>query len=427
MHTEVNPAHAARATSACAGLYVPNPVESSWIDDALSSSASRKMAAAHIPNLNIIRNARGTGRGRGRAGLWGSIATGSEDDKLAKDKVVQQTDQDASVSRLSAVKAGYLEDPFARYFVSGEGQRRLPIINRGTYVRTQAIDNLVDEFLSRDPAQEKQIISLGAGSDTRFFRLMSRRPVPHGRGILQRPNVIYHEIDFQTNTTQKLHPIKKFSELCAHIGSPVIFSHSTNPSEMYNDDTLHADQYHVHPVDLRTLDSSRPAPRSFDFIDTGLPTLIISECCLCYLPPAAADTVALYFTQHFFPEATPVGLILYEPIHPNDSFGKTMVSNLAARGIVLQTLKKYGSLEAQAARMKSYGLQSTGGASVKDLWDKGVEEKEKERVAGLEMVDEVEEWELLAGHYCVAWGWRGEPEDELWEGWKGMAKKLSGN
>ena len=386
------------------------------------------MAAPHIPNLNTLRNARGTGRGRGRGqGLGGPSILSSEEDKTAKDKIVQQTDQDASVSRLSAVEAGYLDDPFAKYFVSGEGQKRFPIINRGTYVRTKAIDNLVDGFLSKNPAQEKQIISLGAGSDTRFFRLMSRRPVPHGRGILQRPNVIYHEIDFQANTIQKLHPIKNLGELCVHVGTPLTVFNGTNPSELYNDDTLHADQYHVHPVDLRTLDPSVPAPRSFSFIDTALPTLIISECCLCYLPPAAADTVALYFTQHLFPNSTPVGLILYEPIHPNDPFGKTMVSNLAARGIVLQTLRKYGSLEAQAARMKSYGLEGTGGASVKDLWNKGVEEKEKERVAGLEMVDEVEEWELLAGHYCVAWGWRGGPKEDVWEGWKSMAERLGGS
>lgn len=48
-----------------------------------------------------------------------------------KDRVVQQTDQDASQSRLSAVEAGYLEDPFARLFVAGEVQRRYPLINRG--------------------------------------------------------------------------------------------------------------------------------------------------------------------------------------------------------------------------------------------------------------------------------------------------------
>jgi [phosphatase 2A protein]-leucine-carboxy methyltransferase len=48
-----------------------------------------------------------------------------------KDRVVQQTDQDASQSRLSAVETGYLQDPFAKLFVTGETQKRYPLINRG--------------------------------------------------------------------------------------------------------------------------------------------------------------------------------------------------------------------------------------------------------------------------------------------------------
>jgi [phosphatase 2A protein]-leucine-carboxy methyltransferase len=52
------------------------------------------------------------------------------EDQAAKDRVVQQTDQDASVSRMSAVDVGYLDDPFAKHF-AGESRRRFPIINRG--------------------------------------------------------------------------------------------------------------------------------------------------------------------------------------------------------------------------------------------------------------------------------------------------------
>jgi len=37
----------------------------------------------------------------------------------------------------------------------------------------------------------------------------------------------------------------------------------------------------------------------------------------------------------------------------------------------------------------------------------------------LEWLDEVEEWKLLASHYCVAWGWRdGEDEKVFGEAWK---------
>lgn len=251
---------------------------------------------------------------------------------------------------------------------------------------------------------------------------MTSQPHPTLKGHYIKPDIVYHEIDFAKNTLQKLDRIKRLSELCTHVATPWYWYNSSDPSNLVLEtDTLESSQYHVHPVDLRTLVPSRSPSRSFRNIDTTLPTIIISECCLCYLNPAAADTVALYFTKHLFPDSTPVGLILYEPINPNDRFGQVMVSNLAARGIVLQTLRKYGSLEAQAARMKSYGLDRIGGADVNTLWEKGVEEKEKGRVASLEMVDEVEEWKLLAGHYCVVWGWRG---DQLWDGWKDVAAQM---
>lgn len=90
------------------------------------------MAASQIPNLldtlRASRTARGGNVGVRRGG--GASATPSE----SKDKVVQQTDEDASGSRLSAVEAGYLDDAFARVFAnttSPETPRRMPIINRG--------------------------------------------------------------------------------------------------------------------------------------------------------------------------------------------------------------------------------------------------------------------------------------------------------
>ena len=375
------------------------------------------MAAPQIPNLNIFRTGGGRGRGRGRAQVShdGSSAPSSEEETRARDEVVQRTDIDASVSRLSAVELGYLEDPFAKLFVSSESQRRFPIINRGTYVRTRAIDKLIDFFLSDVLSTKKQIISLGAGSDTRFFRIMQRDyPDLYGHEPNLRTNLIYHEFDFPDNTAKKKAVIDRTSILCGIVGTPY-YGH---------DKGLDGPNYHLHPVDLRKLDKEAAIPDVFRNIDTTLPTVIISECCLVYLDPALADKAARYFTRFLFPQSTAVGMILYEPINPNDAFGKVMVSNLAGRGIVLQTLQKYGSLEAQAARMKAYGFDDSGGADVNGLWKKDVDEDEKLRVAGLEMVDEVEEWELLAGHYCVIWGWRGDANEAMWDGWKQFEKDM---
>jgi len=49
----------------------------------------------------------------------------------SRDRTVQQTDQDASQSRLSAVETGYLHDDFASAFCQQKGIRKFPLINRG--------------------------------------------------------------------------------------------------------------------------------------------------------------------------------------------------------------------------------------------------------------------------------------------------------
>lgn len=272
-------------------------------------------------------------------------------------------------------------------------------------MRTKAIDKLVDQFLLANPQNKKQIISLGAGSDTRFFRLKSRD---------SSLNCLYHEMDFSDNTRQKVSVIKRSGRLCEIVGTP----YQCLPPNSEEQDAFESPDYFIHPVDLRTLGAQQKPPDSFRHVDLSLPTLIISECCLVYLVPSEADNVALYFTKHLFPASTALGFIIYEPINPHDAFGKVMVSNLAARGIVLQTLRKYGSLEAQAARLGAYGFTGKRSADVNELWETGVNEIEKERVSRLEMLDEVEEWQLLAGHYCVAWGWREGQGQPLWQNWE---------
>ena len=218
-------------------------------------------------------------------------------------------------------------------------------------------------------------------------------------------------------------------------------------------DALHSPFYHIHPIDLRTL-STRGAspspdretlfkPPTLSGVDPTLPTLLISECCLIYLSPTDAAGVVDYFTTILFPPTpndndirtdladskgseptpvtTPLGIIIYEPIRPDDPFGKTMVSNLATRGIQLQTLHKYASLDVQRQRIRDHGfIKGQGAADVDFIWERWVSQSEKARVASLEMLDEIEEWRLLAQHYCVAWGWRerqGDGVQGVFDGW----------
>jgi [phosphatase 2A protein]-leucine-carboxy methyltransferase len=55
-----------------------------------------------------------------------------EEDPAAKDRIIQGTDSDALGSRISAVNAGYLQDPYIKYFhTDEEPPTRFPVINRG--------------------------------------------------------------------------------------------------------------------------------------------------------------------------------------------------------------------------------------------------------------------------------------------------------
>ena len=347
--------------------------------------------ASPIPNLNTFRRGGPRLRGGRRGGQATSVgedeSASGDGEASARDKIIQQTDNDASSSRLSAVQLGYLSDDYAREFLQSGEQitRRYPIINRGTYVRTTAIDRLVGRFLRKDPGQRKQIISLGAGSDTRFWNLDS-----------DHSNVTYHELDFEANVAAKREVIKRSARMLEELA------------------TLKAvgDFYHLHALDLRDLVVDNPP--SIPDLDVALPTLILSECCLCYLPPDAATSVLKYFQSRL---QGAVGIVVYEPIRPYDAFGKTMVSNLASRGIHMQTLKRYHSLEAQRQRLKLAGFtEGQGARDVYQIWesDDWVKPAERERVEKLEWLDEIEEWKLLASHYCVAWGWKGDTFEAAW-------------
>jgi O-methyltransferase involved in polyketide biosynthesis len=77
------------------------------------------------------------------------------------------------------MRAGYLpSESFSAHFVPmGTPQplpRRPPIINIGTALRCRRLDECVERFLSEGEGK-KQIVSLGAGSDARFWRIQVRR------------------------------------------------------------------------------------------------------------------------------------------------------------------------------------------------------------------------------------------------------------
>jgi [phosphatase 2A protein]-leucine-carboxy methyltransferase len=279
----------------------------------------------------------------------------------------------------------------------------------GTYVRTSAIDQLVTKFLTTYPSSAKQIVSLGAGTDTRFFRLMDFYPDLR---------LVYHEIDFPTNTVAKITSIQKQPLLSRKL------LHIPTASTSY-----HSKTYNIHALDLRSLaSSSEETPRpEIPNLDPTIPTLILSEMCLVYLQPSSVQSIVSSLLTHYLQPTTPASLILYEPILPQDAFGRTMISNLKTRNIHLHTLTAYPELGDQRARLKGYGFGTAAKAEdTSYIWRNWVSEDEKERVAGLEFLDELEELELLLRHYCIAWGWRNGTSDVFTKAWADIEEQSGG-
>ena len=62
-------------------------------------------------------------------------------------------------------------------------------------------------------------------------------------------------------------------------------------------------------------------------LDRSLPTLLLAECVLVYLPPETTIGVLAWFRQTFASGAA----VSYDPFGLQDNFGKVMIRNLAVR------------------------------------------------------------------------------------------------
>lgn len=259
-------------------------------------------------------------------------------------------------------------------------------------MRSLALDLIVVAFLSEthfpQDGKPKQVISLGAGTDTRPFRMLE---MPTMAGL------IYHEIDFEP-TCRKKYQIVRSTPGLANCLQELYAAEDGSWSAKH----LQGGRYHCHAADLRNIhtDFASAMPAS---IRTDVPTLILSECCLCYLTEQDSARVLDFFHSRM----ARLAIIIYEPMPLDDAFGKIMVSNLKARKIKMPSLERYKDAKAQEGRLREAGFRTVGHATIKDTWDQWIDPEEKERLDVLEGLDEVEEWQLLAAHYVLAWGTKG--------------------
>ena len=269
----------------------------------------------------------------------------------------------------SADVCGLLPDQFAHKFTATphhnhpRKHRKPPLINRGTFIRTIAIDSYLRRFLVDAGGSKCQVVSLGAGFDTRYFRLVS-----------ERGNCQYFEIDFDSVIASKEAVIKADSEL-SNLNSNL----------------------HLIACDLNELGTLETILHNHPQFDASLQTLFIAECLFMYLRAEAVDALLQFASR-----ISNSKLIAFDPVISDDSFSRVMQDNLQDRGVepgnLLSLPQIKSRFSAHFGKVEVFSMAQLE-ADDETLCFVSLEDRKTLRIKAA--LDEYEEWFLLAGHYYL--------------------------
>ena len=96
--------------------------------------------------------------------------------------------------------------------------------------------------------------------------------------------------------------------------------------------TVISSVYNLLPFDLRIPPSEGLAPlltsiTTTPLLSPALPTLLLFECVLVYMAPAASTSLIKWFVD-YLDQPTALGAVVYEMFGLDDAFGRMMLSNL---------------------------------------------------------------------------------------------------
>lgn len=303
---------------------------------------------------------------------------------------VQSTNDSSAVSKTSLAARGYVHDTFAALLVPGTA-RRAPLIHRGYYVRARAVRHCVRAFLKGTcavpGAPRAQIVSLGAGSDSLYFRLKTA-------GRLTRAAV--WEVDFPDVAQRKAQRIRDTPELCALTGP----FQSGDPGYTL---CFESSDYCILGLDLRQLQRLDHALGTAG-LDAAAPTLLLAEAVLTYLEPDDAAALIAWAAQRF----SNALFVVYEQMRPRDAFGEFMQQHFRQLNSPLHGLDRFPDAEAQQQRFLQAGWTACRAMDMNEFYRCFLPAEERRRVENLETFDEFEEWHLKCAHYFILAASRGD-------------------
>lgn len=249
-----------------------------------------------------------------------------------------------------------------------------------------------------------QIINLGAGFDTLYWRLKDDLEASEQQGRLKN----FVEIDFPGVTAKKCFAVKRTKALLEKVAGE-------DGEVRLSRTDLHGYDYHVVAADLGNFPRLEAKLEDCG-IDFSAPTIFLAECVLVYMTPKATEEFLSSLTRRF---SSSLVFLDHEQVNMGDRFGAVMLENLAARGCGLAGAESCRSKQTQTKRFPQAGWDGARCWTMNEAYSL-LPREDVERVEKLELFDERELMNQLFEHYCLTVAWRnggGVPFEELGDSW----------
>ena len=351
------------------------------------------------------------------------------------------TADDAILAKHATAQAKYYRDPFCHAFCDPTTTASMnqhhpprrhfqPIIKRGTHARVCCMDRALTAFLKIHAAKhtpQVQIVVLGAGKDTSYWRLVTKTLMgmedylltnlsqPSHRsnktsssstavGLPPLPTVHWKEVDHPSVIHEKAAIIqrsKMLSQCCPNL-QPVSSSSSASSSS-YEGYLSVEGRYQLVGADLRESSHDEELLCQKWGLNPNLPTLILVECVFMYLPthPHTKNLLQALVTTF---SSGGCWMAMYEPILQDDAFGKMMEQNLVLKAQVATSESGLLQLTTLAQQLhflvQEVGFARAVGCDMNQAYQSIVTPEQRKTANQAEFLDEMEEWTLIMKHYC---------------------------
>jgi tRNA wybutosine-synthesizing protein 4 len=320
-----------------------------------------------------------------------------------------ETNSYSIISKRSVEKLYYPNDPsFLKPFVP-KFKRRAPLINRGYWLRSKAVESAVETFLASPDDRTKVVMNLGCGYDPLPFRMKYKNVPGHVKFI---------DVDYSDLIRRKITAIRQDHKLKQYVEEDLCKSsvYGGSPITDYG-------WYCLVGCDLGDIDTlSRIFEDVIDIVESDI--LFVAEVSITYMPLLKSDRLIQWAASHEHGEMIELckstttdhviaSFFLLEqilPAGPTHPFAKTMLDHFAKQ-TPLQSVLDYPTLSHQRNRFRKNGFNNIYARTLWDFWEDEVSVSvvEKRQLDRVEPFDEWEEFILFTSHYVILHASQAEP------------------